>query len=182
MYVRRCCCVVVWWCGVWRVALMQVELSRDRNTWAIKRRSKNYSASRTFLRERSMRLRFMILARDLSNESMRQIIKVTGDVSETVPLSYEQHAPSDLVTRPGWAKRLLKPVVVEIGDDAVPQERVSEKPVESVTKRQMLPRLKLKEQIIEVSTQRFEQLSRFTTLQCCKIWKPRQTEPVLWKP
>ena len=87
----------------------------------------------------------MILARDPSYESTREITKVTRDVSEAVPLSYEQHTPTEMVTRLGWAERLLekpqKPwhpkrqnepfVVVEIVDDAVPQDRFGEKNVKT---------------------------------------------------
>ena len=96
--------------------------------------------------EKPVSLRIMILARDPNNESTREITKVTRDVSEAVPLSYELHTPTEMVTRLGWTERLVekpqkpwhpkrqnKPVVVvEIVDDAVPQDRFGEKNVVSV--------------------------------------------------
>ena len=86
--------------------LILVEFSRDRKNWTIKHRSMRCSASRLFLKPVS--LRFTVLVIDPSNESMREIINVTRDASEAVPLSYEQPAPIELVTRPGWDERFLE--------------------------------------------------------------------------
>ena len=47
----------------------------------------------------------MIPVTDPSNESMREIIKVTGDVSEAVPLSLLKYTLVELVTRPEEARR-----------------------------------------------------------------------------
>ena len=77
--------------NVTKYNLILVEFSRDRKNWTVKQRSKHHSASRLFLREKPVSLRIMILARDPDNESTREITKVTRDVSEAVPLSYEQH-------------------------------------------------------------------------------------------
>ena len=55
---------------------------------------------------------------DPRNEFMREIVSVTRDVSEAMPLSYLRLAPIEFVTRLGWAeRRQKKPLVVDVVDD-----------------------------------------------------------------
>ena len=84
---------------LWQTAMITkydwilVEFSRDGAHWTIIERSKHYSASRMFLREKPESVRFMILVTDPRNETTREIIQVTRDVTEAIPLSYMTCAP-----------------------------------------------------------------------------------------
>ena len=73
--------------------LMLIEFSRDGANWTILQRSKHFSASSMFLREKPESVRFMIIVTGPRNESTREIIKVIRDVTEAIPLSYLARAP-----------------------------------------------------------------------------------------
>ena len=70
--------------------LVLIEFSRDGTNWTILQRSKHYSASRMFFES----VRFIIIVTDPRNESTLEIIKVTRDVTEATPLSYQARAPT----------------------------------------------------------------------------------------
>ena len=106
---------------------------------------------REFFREKTESVRFMILVTDPRNETLREIIKVTRDVSEEIPLTYLMRAPIELVTRLGSAKhispkqakppmlptpqqRQKKPLIVAVVDNDVPRECVSKANVKQVDK------------------------------------------------
>ena len=112
--------------------LLLIKFSRDGANWTILQRSKHYSASRMFLREKPESVRFMIIVTDSRSESSREIIKVTRDVTEATLLSKMARAPIELVPRLGWTKHLAsqpimplvlptpqrqkKPLIVEVVD------------------------------------------------------------------
>ena len=80
--------------------LILLEISRDGANWTISQRSKHYSASSMFLREKPESARFMIIVTDPRNESTREVIEGTCDVTEATPLSYLARAPIELAPRP----------------------------------------------------------------------------------
>ena len=94
----------------------------------------------------------MIIVTGPYNESTREIIKVTRDVTEATPLSYLARARIELVPRPGWTKHLVsrpirslvlptpqrqkKSLIVDVVDpenDKVPRECLSKASAEQVT-------------------------------------------------
>ena len=86
--------------------LMLIEFSRDETSWTIMQRSKHYSVSSMFLRERPQSVKFMVILTDPRNVSTREIIKVSRDVTEATPWTYLARAPLELVPRPGWSEHL----------------------------------------------------------------------------
>ena len=77
--------------------LMMIEFSRDERSWIILQRSKRYSVSRRFLREKLESVKFMVIVTDPRNVSSREIIKVSRDVTEALPLKCLARAPLELV-------------------------------------------------------------------------------------
>ena len=95
--------------GLWQSAmitkydLMLIEFTSDGTSWTIVHRSKHYSASKS--------VRFMIIVTDPRNESTREIIKVSRDVTEAAPPSYF----GARTHRAGTASWLVKTSCIETG-------------------------------------------------------------------
>ena len=69
----------------------------DGTSWTILQRSKHYSVSRMFLREKLESVRFMIIVTDPSDVSTHAIIKVSREVTEVTPLVYSALALFEMV-------------------------------------------------------------------------------------
>ena len=79
--------------------LMLSEFSRDGTNCTIIQRSKHYTVSRMFLREKPVSVKFMVVVTDPRNESTSEIIKVSHSITETTPLTHLVRAPLELVYR-----------------------------------------------------------------------------------
>ena len=77
--------------------LMLIEFTSDGASWTIIQRSKHYSVSRMFLREKPQSVRFMIIVTDPCNVSTREVIKVSREVTEATPLMCAAQAPLEMV-------------------------------------------------------------------------------------
>ena len=83
--------------------MMVIEFTRDRASWNIIRRDKHSSVARMFVLEKRQNVRFMIIVTDLVKVSTREVIKVSREVAETIPLICASQAPLEIV--------LLKPLM-----------------------------------------------------------------------
>ena len=84
--------------------LMLSEISRDGTNCTIIQRSKHYTVSRMFLREKPVSVKFMVVVTDPRNESTSEIIKVSHSITETTPLTHLVRAPLELVPRTCWSE------------------------------------------------------------------------------
>ena len=84
------------------------------------KRSKHYSVSRMFLREKAESAKFVVIVTDPRNVSTREIIKVSRDITEATLLTHLARAPLELVPRQPikppvlpTPRREKKPLIVE---------------------------------------------------------------------
>ena len=78
--------------------LMLIEFTGDGMSWTVLQRSKHYSVSRMFLREKQQIVRFMIIVTDPCNVSTREVIKVSREVPEVTHLTCSARAPLEMGT------------------------------------------------------------------------------------
>ena len=102
--------------------LMRIKFTGDATSWTIINRNKHYSVSRMSLREMPQSVRFMITVTDQCNVSTREIIKVSRNVTEAIPLMCAAQAPLEMVlskTRKPTLKKkpLIGKAVRKIHDD-----------------------------------------------------------------
>ena len=79
--------------------LLLIECSRDETSWTIMQRSKRYSVSTMFLREKPESAKFVVIVTDPRNVSTCEVIKVSRDITEATPLTHLARAPLELAPR-----------------------------------------------------------------------------------
>ena len=77
--------------------MMMIEFTSGKSSWNIVQRTKHSSVARMYVREKPQSVRFMIIVTDPSNLSQREVIKVTREVTETIPLICAPQAPIEMV-------------------------------------------------------------------------------------
>ena len=90
---------------------MMTEFPSDKASWTIIQRSKHSSVSRMVLRETPRSVRFMVIVTDPLNVSTREVMKVSREVTEIIPLICASQAPLGMV--------LMKPLKPKPKKEAV---------------------------------------------------------------
>ena len=108
---------------------MRIMFTGDATSWTIINRNKHYSVSRMLLREIPQSVRFMIIVTDPCNVSTREIIKVSRNVTEAIPLMCAAQAPLEMVLsktlKPTLKKKqLIGKAIRKIQDDRAKTDEI----------------------------------------------------------
>ena len=105
--------------------LMLIEFTSDATSWTIIKRNKHCSVSRMFLREKPQSVRFMIIVTDPLKMSTLEVIKVSREVTETVPLICASKALLDMVLmKPLKPTPKKKPLIGKTNDNRAKVDKV----------------------------------------------------------
>ena len=76
--------------------MMMIEFTSDKTSWNIIQGTMHTSVAKKFVRDQPQSVRFMIVVSDPLNLSQREVIKVTREVTETLPLICSPQAPHEM--------------------------------------------------------------------------------------
>ena len=104
--------------SMWRAAMItsydmtMIEFTSDEASWNILQRTQHTSVAKMFVRDQPQSVQFMIIVSDPSNLFQREVIKVTREVTETIPLICSPQAPLEMVlVRPLPPRPKKKPLI-----------------------------------------------------------------------
>ena len=113
--------------------LMMIEFSSEKTSWTIIQRTKHSSVARMFVREKPKSVRFMIIVTDPLNVSTREVIKVSREVTETIPLICAPQSPLEMVLmKPLMPAPTRKPFFGKTHDDRARVDKVDKPNAEIV--------------------------------------------------
>ena len=77
--------------------MIMIEFTSDKASWNILKRTRHTSVARIFVRDQPQSVRFMSIVTDPWNLSLRGVIKVTREITETTPLTCSPQGPLEMV-------------------------------------------------------------------------------------
>ena len=112
---------------------MTIEFTNDKSSWNIIQVTKHSSVARMFVREKLQSVRFMVIVTDTLNMSTREVIKVSREVTETLPLICSPQAPPEMgLMKPLMPMPKEKPLIGKTHDDQARVDKVDKPNVKIV--------------------------------------------------